>query len=181
MLRGISRFLTANERALAAAALGPALDASRVRLTARRLPLQPRGVVMAPRSTVWLGEAYRDDFADAPVAARALLLHELTHCAQHQAGMMPWARGALAHGRAYLTGRSAYTYALTPAPLAGRPFEHQATMVEDAYRMLHGLPPRRAGASLPALLTALGQPPERASLSASLSLGAPPLLRTPLR
>ena len=151
---------------------------------------QPRGSVLAEARRVWFGPLLPADFAASPVPMRALLVHELTHCAQARVGMDLWVRGVGAHVRAALTRRSAYAYGLGPAPLRGRPFEHQAAMIEDAYRMLHGVPPRRAGASLPDLLAALGHAPHqaprhasdaRASLSASFSFGAPPLLNTPLR
>ena len=175
------RALTASETALAAAVFGPALDPAPVRLSSARLhPFQPRRVVMAVGQTVWFGRPVPADLATSPVTARALLLHELTHLAQEQAGMDVWVRGVGAHVRAFLTRTDPYAYALGPAPLLGRPFEHQAAMVEDAYRMISGVPPRRAGARLSDLLAALGHP-ARASFTASFSFGAPPLLNTPLR
>ena len=178
-----ARGLTAGERDLARAVFGAALDPGTIELRGDRFSrLQPPGAVLAEARRVWFGGLLPDDFADASVPMRALLVHELTHCAQAAAGMDLWVRGAGAHVLAALTRRSAYAYDRTPAPLRGRPFEHQAAMVEDAYRMLHGAPPRRAGARLDDLLAALGHASEaRASLSASFSLGAPPLLRTPLR
>ena len=178
-----ARPLTPGERALAAAVFGPALDPRPIGLRGDRFSrFQPRGAVLAEADRVWFGDLLVPDFAAAPVAARALLVHELTHCAQAQAGMDLWVRGAGAHLRAVLTRRSAYDYDRGPALLAGRPFEHQAALLEDAYRMLHGVPPRREGAALPMLLAALGHASRaRASASASLSLGAPPLLSTPLR
>ena len=139
---------------------------------------------MAVGQTVWFGRAVPDDLTGAPVPARALLLHELTHLAQEQAGMDVWVRGAGRHAWAFLTRTDPYAYETSPAPLLDRPFEHQAAMIEDAYRMTRGVPPRRAGARLENLLAALGHEapyPARASRTASFSFGAPPLLRTPLR
>ena len=91
-----------------------------------------------------------------------------------------WVRGAGRHAWSFLTRTDPYAYETTAAPLAGRPFEHQAAIIEDAYRMREGIPPRRAGARLEALLATLGHD-DRARRSASLTLGAPPLLNTPLR
>ncbi|WP_156032593.1 hypothetical protein [Parvularcula oceani] len=179
-----ARGLAAAERAMAASVFGAALDTASVRLKAGRLPFQPRGVVMAPWNGIYWGRPLPRDFTAAPPAIQALLLHELTHCAQYQAGMDLIARGAFAHGRAWLTGRSAYAYRVTEAPLGRRPFEHQAAIVEDAWRLLSGLPPRREGARLAPLLAALGHAEAeevRASFSASVNFGAPPLLNTPLR
>ena len=135
---------------------------------------------MAVGQTVWFGGNVPPDIAGAPVPARALLLHELTHLAQEQAGMDVWVRGAGRHAWSFLTRTDPYAYDRSAAPLRGRPFEHQAAMIEDAYRMREGIPPRRAGARLEALLAALGHD-DRARRSASFTLGAPPLLRTPLR
>ena len=182
-----SRPLTSGERAIARAVFGDALDPALIELRGDKFaPFQPTGAVLAEARRVWFGPLLPRDFAAASVPMRALLVHELTHCAQARAGMDLWVRGVGAHLRAFVTRRSAYDYDRGPAPLLGRPFEHQAAMVEDAYRMVRGVPPRRAGATLPALLEALGHAPghasgARASLSASLSLGAPPLLNTPLR
>ena len=139
---------------------------------------------MAVGQTVWFGASVPDDLAARSVPARALLLHELTHLAQEQAGMDVWVRGAGVHALAFLTRTDPYAYETSRAPVLGRPFEHQAAMIEDAYRMTCGVPPRRAGARLEDLLAALGHEapyPVRASRTASLSFGAPPLLRTPLR
>ena len=178
-----ARFLTLGERALVAAVFGSALDPGAITLRGDKFAwFQPDGSVLAEARRVWFGPLLPPDFADAAVPMQALLVHELTHCAQARAGMDLWVRGIGAHVRAFVTRRSGYDYARGPAPLLGRPFEHQAAMVEDAYRMLRGHPPRRPGAELGDLLAALGHDPSaRASFSASLSLGAPPLLSTPLR
>ncbi|MBB4659727.1 hypothetical protein [Parvularcula dongshanensis] len=147
----------------------------------RRLPFQPFGLIVAPAQTIFFGPHLRPDYADAPRSVQAVFLHEMTHCAQAQAGMDLIPRGIGAHASARFLGRSAYAYDPSPAPLVGRPFEHQAAMVEDAWRMLGGLLPRHADARLPDLLAALGHADVLASRTASLSFGAPPLLRTPLR
>lgn len=170
---------------MAARVFGGALDARAIELRGDRFAwFQPRGSVLAEARRVWFGPLLPPDFAREGVPMQALLLHELTHCAQAAAGMELWVRGVGAHLRAAVTRRSAYDYDRGPAPLLGRPFEHQAAIVEDAWRMGHGAPPRRAGARLGALMAALGHAQAfdaRASFNASLSLGAPPLLNTPLR
>ena len=179
----MKRPLTGGELALAASVFAGGLDPGPIRLSALKLlPFQHPRIVMAGAGTVWFGRAVPADFAEGSVADRALLLHELTHLAQEQAGMEVWVRGVGAHVGAFLARRSAYDYDRGPGRLAGRPFEHQAAIVEDAYRMLHGVEPRRPGARLDDLLAALGHASRRAaSRSASAILGAPPLLRTPLR
>ena len=170
---------------MAARVFGEALDPGVIELRGDRFVwFQPRGSVLAEARRVWFGPLLAPDFARASVPIQALLLHELTHCAQAAAGMDLWVRGVGAHLRAAITRVSAYAYDREPAPLRGRPFEHQAAIVEDAWRMLSGVPPRRTGARLGALLAALGHDQAldaRASFSASPSLGAPPLLNTPLR
>ncbi len=125
-----SRRLTSGERDLAARVFGDALDPDPV--TIRRgkwFWFQPRATVMAPDGHLWFhpkGIEWRDDFAAAGLASRALFVHELVHVWQHQCGVrlplrrMPWAR---------------YTYLpLVPdKPFAEYGIEQQACIVADAY------------------------------------------------
>ncbi len=134
MRRRESRSLTARETALAASVFGDALDPARVRLhRAKWFVFQPKRVTMAPDGHIWFhpqSDNWSTDFAREPLAMRALFVHEMVHCWQHQRGLNlilrrpPFAR---------------YRYALTP----GKPFtrygiEQQACIVEDAYRLQEG-------------------------------------------
>ena len=134
MPRRESRPLSPGETALAASVFGVALDPARVQLHhAKWFPFQPKRVTMAPDGCIWFhpdGDSWSSDFAAEPLPLRALFVHELVHCWQHQCGLNlilrrpPFAR---------------YRYALTP----GKPFERygieqQACIVEDAYRLREG-------------------------------------------
>lgn len=129
-----SRTLTSGEVALAATVFGTALDPAAVRLhRAKWFVFQPPRVTMAPDGHIWFhpnGTSWSSDFACELLPMRALLIHELVHCWQHQRGINlilrrpPFAR---------------YEYTLRP----GKPFGHygieqQACIVEDAYRLRGG-------------------------------------------
>ncbi len=130
-----SRPLTRGERALTARVFGDALDPEPVTLRRGKwFPFQPRAVIMAPDGHVWFhpeGLEWRDDFATAGLASRALLVHELTHVWQVQRGInlilrrRPFAR---------------YRYLpLTPGkPFAAYGIEQQACIVADAYFIAEG-------------------------------------------
>ncbi len=88
---------------------------------------------MAPDGGIWFhpeGGCWSDDFAAEKLPLRALFVHELVHCWQHQQGLNlilrrpPFAR---------------YRYALMPGkPFARYGIEQQACIVEDAYRLREG-------------------------------------------
>ena len=71
------RRLTAGERGLAAEVFGDGLDAGRVRILA--VPLWNRAFVAGPALIVWPAATAPRDFADEPLAAQAVLVHELAH------------------------------------------------------------------------------------------------------
>jgi hypothetical protein len=129
-----SRPLTPGETALARGVFHDTIDYARVRIRNRKWAFfQPRHVVMAPMGHIHFhpqGGRYREDFADAPLEAQGLFIHEMVHVWQHQQGIflplrrMPWAR---------------YDYTLVP----GRPFaryglEQQAEIVRHAFLLRHG-------------------------------------------
>ncbi len=121
------RSLTSGERALCAGVFGDGLDVGRVRLFS--LPLWPRPFVPNGRLIVWPSDAALADFTDAPLWMRSVLIHELTHVWQAQAGVfLPLAKLRAGDGRA------AYAYDLDD----GRNFsqlniEQQAMVVQHAY------------------------------------------------
>ncbi len=130
-----ARTLTAGERAIAAEVFGPALDPAPVTLRRGKwFPFQPRGVVMAPDGHVWFhpkGPNWRDDFAAAGLGLRALLVHELTHVWQVQAGLNLVLRRRPFARYAYLP--------LTPGKaFAAYGIEQQACIVADAYVLSEG-------------------------------------------
>jgi len=134
MPRRESRPLSSGETALAHSVFGGALDPERVRLhRAKWFVFQPKRVTMAPDGHIWChpkGDNWSSDFACESLPLRALLVHELVHCWQHQQGLNlilrrpPFAR---------------YDYALVPGKPFGRyGIEQQACIVEDAYRLREG-------------------------------------------
>jgi len=135
--RDAGRPLTQGERQIAESVFDHAIDLDRVRLhRAKWWPFQPRHYIMAPDGHIWFhpeGGAWRDDFALASLDLQALLVHELTHVWQRQAGVNlilrrhPFCR---------------YAYDLEPGkPLSRYGIEQQAMIVEHAFRL------RRQGAA----------------------------------
>jgi len=123
------RPLTPGEIALARSMFGDAIDYDRARIAhAKWAFFQPANVTMAPLGTIHFhpkGEAYRDDFAEAPLDLQGLFIHEMVHVWQHQQGLfLPLRRHPFCR----------YRYALVP----GRPFrrygiEQQAEIVRHAF------------------------------------------------
>ena len=145
-----SRPLTPGERGIATRVFGGALDLDRVTLRRGKwFPFQPRAVTMAPDGHVWFhprGGEWRDDFATAGLASRALLVHELTHVWQHQQEVNLVVRRYPLMRYAYLP--------LTPSkPFAAYNLEQQACIVADAYLLDAGA--RVPGAPPPAAYAAL--------------------------
>ncbi|MCW3848663.1 vgr related protein [Sphingomonas sp. LB-2] len=132
------RPLIPSETALARTVFGDAIDYARVRLHNRKWAFfQPRHITMAPMGHIHFhpeGGRYREDFADAPLSAQALLIHEMVHVWQHQRGIflplrrLPWAR----YDYRFVRGK----------PLARYGIEQQAMLVQHAFLM-------RAGVAVP--------------------------------
>lgn len=134
MPRRESRPLSPGEIAIAASVFGDGLDPARVRLRrAKWFVFQPKRVTMAPDGHIWFhpeSDSWSSDFARERMPMRALFVHELVHCWQHQCGINlilrrpPFAR---------------YRYTLQPGkPFARYGIEQQACIVEDAYRLREG-------------------------------------------
>lgn len=134
-IEAVRRALTDGERRIAASVFGPALALDGVTLNRRAwFPLQPRATVMAPDGHLWFhprGHEWRDDFAAAGLASRALFVHELVHVWQRQRGInLVLRRPPLARYR-YLP--------LVPGKPFGRyGLEQQACIVQDAYFIREG-------------------------------------------
>jgi len=128
------RPLTPAETALAASVFGDAIDYTRVGVANRKWAFfQPRRTTMAPMGNIHFhpaGSLYRDDFADAPLAAQGLFIHEMVHVWQHQKGIfLPLRRHPFCR----------YDYTLAPGrPLTGYGIEQQAEIVRHAFLLRHG-------------------------------------------
>ena len=135
--------MTAGEITLARTVFGDAIDYSKVTIRRRKwFPLQPKKVTMAPRGHLHFhpgGDAYCEDFSQAPVLRQGLLIHELVHVWQTQTlgdwylilHRMPWAR---------------YDYSLRPGwPLDRYGIEQQAEIVRHAFLLRNGV--KLAGAA----------------------------------
>ena len=129
------RSLTDAEVALARGVFGDAIDYGPVTLVRGKWAFfQPRQVVMAPRGHIHFhprGDLWREDFADAPIDAQGLFIHEMVHVWQHQQGVFlplarhPWCR---------------YDYAMKPGQTFRRyGIEQQAEIVRHAFLLREGV------------------------------------------
>jgi hypothetical protein len=126
------RRLTAGERALAAEMFGAGLDPARVRILA--LPVWNRAFVAGPGLIVWPAAQAPLDFADEPLPAQAVFVHELTHVWQAQNGVAL----LLAKLKAGDSDAS-YAYDLAGGPdFAALNIEQQAMVVEHAFLASRG-------------------------------------------
>ncbi|MEP1421477.1 MAG: vgr related protein [Erythrobacter sp.] len=133
---GDERPLSRGEIGLARTIFGDALDYESIRIKRRKWwPFQPKRITMAPNGHLYFhprGDAYCDDFSDAPLGTQAFFIHELTHVWQTQT-----------FGRWYLILHRhpfcRYTYSLKPgAALAAYGIEQQAEIVAHAFLLRHG-------------------------------------------
>jgi len=128
------RPLTDAERGLVTAMFGDALALDRVRIRRSKWWLfQPRSIVMAPRGHIHFhprGTAYCACFGEGSLAAQGLLLHEMTHVWQHQAGM-----NLLLRRHPFCR----YDYVFEPGkPFARYGIEQQAEIVRHVFLMRQG-------------------------------------------
>ena len=130
----MERPLTPGEVALARSVYGDAIDYAPVRVVLGKWAFfQPRDTVMAPRGRIHFhpaGGLYRDDFADAPLSAQGLFVHELAHVWQHQRGLfLPLRRHPFCrYGYSFVPGR----------PLERYGIEQQAEIVRHAFLLRRG-------------------------------------------
>lgn len=135
---GGQRRLTPGETALVRAVFGRAIDPAPVRLVRRRFfPFQPRATVMAPMGHIHFhpaGPHWSDDFAQAPLSAQALFVHEMVHVWQAQQKgrwWLPLMRHPFCR----------YEYRFVPGkPFAAYGIEQQAELVAHAFLAERGAP-----------------------------------------
>jgi hypothetical protein len=132
MRPGALRRLTGGEKALAAAVFGSALALERVRIFA--LPVWRRPFAAGPALVFWPASSALEDFSQARLSLQGVLVHELTHVWQAQAGV----NLVLAKLRAG-DGPEAYHY----EPVVGLRFsdlniEQQAMAVQHAFLASRG-------------------------------------------
>lgn len=102
---------------------------------------QPNNVAMAPDGDIYFpDQIYQDDFT-ITVSSMALLLHEMTHVWQVQSGVWLISRRLWEGGD--------YDYELDPAKaLDDYKVEEQGSIIEDYYRIKHGLAGRHGSGPL---------------------------------
>ncbi|MFL9841633.1 vgr related protein [Sphingomonas sp. ST-64] len=128
------RPLTAGEIALSRSVFGDAIDYGRAHIANRKwIFFQPKRVTMAPLGCIHFhpkGDAYRDDFASAPLGLQGHFIHEMTHIWQHQRGLfLPLRRHPFCR----------YDYALKPGWMLERyGIEQQAEIVRHIFLLGRG-------------------------------------------
>jgi len=132
----VIRGLTEAERRLARGEFGDALDFDRIRLLPTPWPFERAfvpGRWFGRDWILWPGRSLPGDFAVAPVALQAVLIHELVHVWQAQAGMNLLAAKIRAGD-----GPSAYGYPEAPCGWDALNIEQQAMAVEHRFRAARG-------------------------------------------
>ncbi len=130
------RGLTGSERRLAKTEFGGALDLDRIRLVGAPWPFDRAfvpGRWFGRDWILWPGRSLPEDFAVAPVALQAVLIHELVHVWQAQAGVNLLA-GKIRAG----DGPAAYGYPKAPCGWDQLNIEQQAVTVEHRFRAGRG-------------------------------------------
>ena len=125
------RRLTRGEEELARSVFGDAIDYGTVRLVHEA----PFAFAVTLGSVILFPSSAPQDFAQADLRIQAWLIHELTHVWQHQTGVNVLWRGITE--RQYGYGKLDKSRTLSSYKI-----EQQAAIVEDYYRMTHGMPNR---------------------------------------
>jgi hypothetical protein len=137
------RHLTAAELRQALTVFRNAIDYNAMKIyEGKAYFFQPNNVAMAPDGNIYFpSPIYHPDFSISP-GQMAFLLHEMTHVWQTQKGV--WLRMQ----RVFVDGDD-YDYDLDPAKrLQDYKIEEQASLVEDYYRLTHGLRTRHGSGPL---------------------------------
>ncbi len=146
----IARVLTEGEVRLTNSLFAGTVATARVRIHNRPyFRGQGKHVAMSPNGQMWFHpEDHVPDFS-INLSASAWFIHEMTHVWQYQSGRSVRIRGLFEQaGR--LFGWDPYGYG---KPDPGRKFssyknEQQASIVEDYFRLLHGMSPRHGSGTL---------------------------------
>lgn len=134
--RAVIRGLTPGERILARSEFGQSLDLDPVRILATPWPFDRAfvpGRGFGRDWILWPGSSLPADFAVAPVALQAVLIHELVHVWQARAGVNLLA-GKIRAG----DGPAAYRYPDAPCGWDDLNIEQQAMAVEHRFRARRG-------------------------------------------
>lgn len=138
----IARPMTANEIRAARTIFGASIDYTRVKVhNIKAYFFQPSGTAITPNGEVYFPK--EDYLADFGTRAHnmAWLIHELVHVWQWQRNMWVKSRRLL-NGKYEYGDLSKYRLNFTDYLI-----EQQASIVEDYYRITHGLKPRRGAGS----------------------------------
>lgn len=130
------RCLTSGERRLIAAEFGDAVDLDAVRLLKTPWPFDRAfvpGRWFGRGWILWPSRSLPQDFAAAPVALQAVLIHEMVHVWQAQTGVN-LLTGKLRAG----DGIKAYAYPEAPCGWEALNIEQQAMTVEHRFRAERG-------------------------------------------
>ncbi|WP_428149165.1 hypothetical protein [Brevundimonas sp.] len=131
------RALTEGEKRLAQGEFGEALELGTIRLAATLWPFDRAfvpGRWFGRDWVLWPERSLPGDFAVAPVALQAVLIHELVHVWQAQQGVNLLA-GKIRAG----DGPSAYGYPKAPCGWEALNIEQQAMAVEHRFKASRGL------------------------------------------
>ena len=131
------RALTDGERRLIRGEFGDAVALEAVRLLGTPWPFDRAfvpGRWFGRDWVLWPGRSLPEDFAVAPVALQAVLIHEMVHVWQGQSGVN-LLTGKLRAG----DGPSAYGYPAAPFGWEALNIEQQAMAVEHRFRAARGL------------------------------------------
>ena len=129
----IARKLTAGERRYLTEVFGADLDYDKVEVhNTKAYFFQPRDTAITPNGEVYFPpESYMADFAGS-IGHMAWLVHEVTHCWQHQKGM--WVRTRAVLNRTYKYG----DLSKSQQNFLSYSLEQQASIVADYFRIVHG-------------------------------------------
>lgn len=139
---GAGRRLTVGEVAFLRTVFQDAVDYGRMRVKKGSLLTLAAGGVTLDNVVNIHPDWYFEDFATAPLEARALLAHETTHVWQFQRGIRGyrWFKAAWEHLR---FGPATYDYVLDKnKALTDYRFEQMGQIVQDCFRLAPGAPER---------------------------------------